>query len=64
MNREMKSDPVKYSIMLTVCESFEFMEDFETWNLKKKDCKTIGIDDETNLIRFKEPDDQILRLCS
>jgi len=64
MNREMKADPIKYSIMLGVCESFDFMENFKEWGLRKKDCQFIGIDDESNMIRFKEFDDQKVRLCN
>lgn len=64
MNKEMKNDPIKYSIQVAICDSFEFMEDFNTWNIRKKDCRDIGIDDETNMFRFREHDDQRVRLCN
>lgn len=52
--------PEEYSIKLEVCNSFDFMFDF----LEKKDYKNIGIDYENNLIRFKDDDDESIRICS
>lgn len=41
-----------------ICESFNFLHE---WGLKKKDCMGLGLDYETNELRFKEPDDVRVR---
>jgi hypothetical protein len=56
-----ESNHIENSILLEICESFDFMKE---WNLKKKDCKNIGIDIETLMFRFKESDDIRMRLCN
>ena len=46
------------SIRIEICESFDFLY---SWGLKKKDCMGLGIDYETNQLRFKESDDVRVR---
>ena len=41
-----------------ICNSFDFLY---SWGLKKKDCMGLGLDFETNELRFKESDDVRVR---
>ena len=46
------------AIQREIVDSFDFMY---SWGLKKKDCMGLGIDYETNELRFKEYDDVVVR---
>ncbi len=50
----------EYSIKLEICNSFDFMFDF----IEKKDYKNIGIDYKNYLIRFKDDNDESIKMCS
>ena len=50
--------PCEEAIKREICESFDFLK---SWGLKKKECRGLGLDYETNELRFKESDDTRIR---